>query len=124
MEDFPIFQKSSEQPTNSSTIVGVINATNYVDQVVTSYPVVESSTVVTAGSAGNSGTASQTVDSSKPEAGAGAKDIESKKPATTKEAPLPAPNSKGSLSIGPPDGGTNSRKPPASGKITLQPEEE
>ena len=33
MEDFPIFQKSSEQPTNSSTIVGVINETNYVDQV-------------------------------------------------------------------------------------------
>ena len=97
---------------------------NYVGPVVTSYPVVESSTVVTAGSAGNSGTASQTVGSSKPEAEAGAKDIESKKTATTEEAPLPAPNSKGSLSIGPPDGGTNSRKPSASGKITLQAEED
>ena len=97
----------------------------YDGQIVSSYPypIVESSTVVTAGATGVSGTAGPAYDAGKPEVGGRGKEVESGKPATTEEAPLPAPNSKGRLSIGPADGGISSSKPPAAGKIKLQDEE-
>lgn len=98
----------------------------YVGPIVTSYPIVDPTTVVTAGATG-SGDASMA--SAKPATTDVAKEIEAKKPATSESASLPAPKglnqSNGGLYIGPPGGDkaagqTTSNKPPASGKIKLQ----
>ena len=102
---------------------------DYVGPIITSYPTVDSSPVVTAGSTGNNGAVGQALESSKPAANDGTKEVEAKKPATLDESSLPAPKtsneSKGRLSIGPPEGDkaaseTIRNKTPIPGKITLQ----
>ena len=102
---------------------------DYVGSIISGYPTVDSSSVVTGGATPNRGAVGQAVDSSKPATVDGAKEVEAKKPAILEESALPAPknstDSKGSLSIGPPEGDkaaseTSRNKPPAPGKITLQ----
>ena len=102
---------------------------DYVGSIISGYPTVDSSSVVTAGSTGNNGAVGQAVDSSKPATADGAKEVEAKKPAILEESALPAPKtsneSKSSLSIGPPEGDKASsetirNKLRIPGKITLQ----
>ena len=102
---------------------------DYVGPIISSYPAVDSSSVVTAGATTNKGALGQSVNSSNPATSDGGKEVESKKPETSEAAPLPAPKasneSKGSLSIGPPEGDkaaseSSSSTLSAPGKITLK----
>jgi len=102
---------------------------DYVGPIISSYPAVDSRSVVTAGATTNKGALGQSVNSSNPATSDGGKEVESKKPETSEAAPLPAPKasneSKGSLSIGPPEGDkaaseSSSSTLSAPGKITLK----
>jgi len=105
--------------------------------IITSYPVVDSSTVVKASASGDgfTGKAAPASESNTSGSGTGT-NIESKKPATSEEASLPAPKSsatKSELFLKPADGKTADKtasekaasetilnKPPATGKIKLE----